>query len=212
MIDVTAPGRRGRSPSGIRAHRHGHLKPWDKTVVEGIPCTSVARTLLDLAGVVRPDELRNAIVQAEMQRVFDLTALHEVIGRSRGRRGVARLRLAIDEHDPRSERANRGLERTFLSMCRSARLPSPEVNAQLDLADRQIVVDFLWRDRRLIVETDDRRSHHTVFAFERDRRRDQELTLAGWQVTRCTWQQVTREPDRLIRMLRALLLPTGRFP
>ena len=210
MIDVTAPGRRGRSPSGIRAHRHGHLKPWDKTVVDGISCTTVARTLLDLAAVVRMGELRDAIVQAEIHRVFDLNAMREVIGRSRGRRGVARLRLAIDEHDPRSERANRGLERTFLSMCRRARLPSPEVNVQLDLADRQVVADFIWRDHRLIVETDDRMSHHTASAFERDRRRDQQLTLAGWRVIRCTWRQVTGEQEDLIATLRALLSTTGR--
>jgi very-short-patch-repair endonuclease len=211
-IDVTAPGRRGRSPVGIDAHRHGHLRPQDRTVVEGIPCTTVARTLLDLAGVIRVRELRNAITEAEVQRVFDLTALREVIGRSRGRRGVARLRLAIDEHDPRSERANRGLERRFLDLCRRARLPQPEVNVPVDLDERQVIADFLWRRQRLIVETDDRKSHHTVSAFESDRRRDQRLTLAGWRVVRCTWRQVTGEPEELIAALRALLSPTGRFP
>jgi very-short-patch-repair endonuclease len=212
MIDVTAPGRRGRSPSGIRAHRHGHLQPWDKVVVDGISCTTVAHTLLDLAGVVRMSELRDAIVEAEIHRVFDLYAMREVIERSRGRRGVARLRLAIDEYDPRSERANRGLERRFLALCRRSDLRSPEVNVPVDLPGRQIIADFLWRDRRLIVETDDRKSHQTASAFERDRRRDQELTLAGWRVIRCTWHQVTAEQDQLIETLRALLVPTGRFP
>jgi very-short-patch-repair endonuclease len=211
-IDVTAAGRRGRSPSGIDSHRHDHLRHQDKTVVQGIPCTTVARTLLDLAGVVRIGELRNAIAQAEILRVFDLTSRRVVIGRSRGRRGVARLRLAIDEHDPGSERANPGLERTFLAICRRANLPAPQVNVPVDLPDRQIVADFLWRDRRLIVETDDRRSHQTASAFERDRRRDQQLTLAGWRVIRCTWRQVTDEPEALMGTLRALLSPTGRFP
>jgi len=209
-IDVTAPGRRGRSPTGIDAHRHGHLRPQDRTVVEGIPCTTVARTLLDLAGLVSAHSLRNAIAQAEIRRVLDLSSLRELIGRSRGRRGVARLRLALEDHDPRSEMANPGLERRFLALCRRANLPTPQVNVPLELADRRVVADFLWRDQRLIVETDDRMSHQTVSAFERDRRRDQQLTLSGWKVIRCTWRQVTIEPVDLARTLRALLTPTGR--
>jgi very-short-patch-repair endonuclease len=168
--------------------------------------------LLDLAGVVRIGELQNAFTQAEILRVLDLAALREVIGRSRGRRGVARLRLVIDEHDPRSERANPGLERAFLAICRRANLPAPEVNVPVDLPDRRIVADFLWRDRHLIVETDDRKSHQTPSAFERDRRRDQQLTLAGWRVVRCTWRQVTGEPEQLVAAVRALLTLTTRFP
>ena len=173
--------------------------------MEGIPCTTVARTLLDLAGAVRMRELRHAITQAEIHRVFDLGALQEVIGRSRGRRGVARLRLAIDQHDPRSERAHPGLERAFLDLCRRANLPAPEVNVPIDLPDRQIIADFLWRERQFIVETDDRASHLTATAFESDRRRDLELKLAGWDIIRCTWRQVVDEPASLVRALRNFL-------
>jgi very-short-patch-repair endonuclease/predicted transcriptional regulator of viral defense system len=204
-IDVTAPGRRGRSPAGLDAHRHGSLAAADRTTVAGVPCTTVARTLLDLAGVVRYRELRNALVEAEVQRVLDLASAREVISRGRGRRGVARLRLAIEEHDPREERANRGLERRFLRLCRRAELPAPEVNVPLALADRQVVADFLWREARLIVEADGRSSHLTGRAFERDRGRDQQLTVAGWRVIRCTWRQVTEEPERLVAILRELL-------
>jgi very-short-patch-repair endonuclease/predicted transcriptional regulator of viral defense system len=204
-IDVTAARRRGRSPAGIAAHRDSHLAPRDRTVVDGIPCTTAARTLLDLAGVAGGDELRNAIVQAEIHRVFDLVSLREVIARGRGRRGVARLRLAIDEHDPTTERANPGLERAFLALCRRTGLPPPRVNIPIDLPDGQIVADFVWRSSLLIVETDDRKSHHTISAFEADKRRDQRLAVAGWTVIRCTWRQVTREGEELARRLRALL-------
>lgn len=204
-IDVTAPGRRGRMPTGIEAHRDGSLQPADRTTVRDIPCTSVARTLLDLAAVVSPRELRNAVTQAEVERVFDLTAVREVLGRSRRRRGVARLRRAIAEHDPRDERARGELERRFLALCRQADLPLPEVNVPLAVGDTQLEADFLWRSARLIVEADGRYSHLTVTAFEKDRRRDQRLRLAGWEVIRCTWRQVLDDPEELGHTLRVLL-------
>jgi hypothetical protein len=204
-IDVTAPGRRGRIPEGIDAHRHGSLQPQDRTVVEGIPCTTVARTLLDLAGVVGIRELGSAITQAEVLRLFDLAAVREVVRRSRGRRGVARLRLAIAEHDPESELARSELERRFLALCRTAGLPVPAVNAPVALPGGDVVADFLWRDARLIVEADSHRFHGTPSAFERDRRRDQQLKRAGWEVVRCTWRQVVDEPHILVATLRTLL-------
>lgn len=204
-IDVTAPGRRGRCPAGIDAHRDGSLCPGDRTEVRGVPCTSLARTLLDLAGVVSVRELRNAITQAEVEGIFDLIAVRAVIARGRRRRGVARLRRVIADHDPRDELAREELERRFLELCRRANLPLPEVNAPLLLEGDPIEPDFIWRKARLIVETDGRRTHGTVRAFESDRRRDQRLKLADWDVVRCTWRQVVDEPRGLARTIRVLL-------
>ncbi len=204
-IDVTAPRRRGRSPEGIDAHRHGSLGSQDRTTVAGIPCTSVARTLLDLAAVVPYRALRDATIEAEVERVFDLVSIREVVRRGRGRRGVARLRMAIDEHHVGEEVANPGLERRFLELCRRAALPPPQTQVPLALPGQDVIADFLWPEQRVIAETDDRRSHLTGSAFERDRARDQELSAAGWQVTRWTWLQVTREPERVIATIRALL-------
>jgi very-short-patch-repair endonuclease len=204
-IDVTAPGRRGRTPAGIAAHRDASLTEADRTKIEGIPCTSLARTLLDLAAIVSPRQLRNAVTQAEVQRVFDLEALREVIGRSRGRRGVARLKAAIAHHDPREQLARYELERRFLRLCRRADLPMPEVNASLFVGGDLIMPDFLWRDAGLVVESDGREVHGTVSAFEADRRRDQRLTVAGWTVIRCTWRQVMNQPHQLSQTIRTLL-------
>jgi len=204
-IDVTAPGRRGRSPLGIDAHRHGSLRAQDRTEVEGIPCTTVAKILLDMAAVVTMRELRNAVTQAEVQRIFDLTEMDELLRRSRGRRGVARMRLVIAEYDPREEMAREELERRFLELCREGGLPMPEVNPPLLLGGFPIEPDFLWREARLIVETDGRQTHGTPTAFERDRRRDQHLKRDGWEVIRCTWHQVVDDPDDLQRTIRTLL-------
>jgi very-short-patch-repair endonuclease len=84
-------------------------------------------------------------------------------------------------------------------------LPTPEVNPWGALHDEEMKVDFLWRAERLIVEADSRTFHTTRHAFERDRRRDQDLMLAGYQVVRFTWRQVTREPARVASTIRTLL-------
>jgi len=206
-IDVTAPGRRGRIPSGIDAHRHGSLVGEDRAVANGIPCTSVARTLLDFAGTAQIWQLRRAVEEAEVKRLLDHEAVRRLIKRSRGRRGVARLRMVLDELHPDTKRTRSPLERRFLRICSRALLPRPEVNVLLDLDGLRIEADFLWRDARLIVETDGREVHDTAVAFEADRRRDQRLTLAGWRVIRCTWSQVTNEPADLVSTLRTLLAP-----
>ncbi|HEX6602026.1 MAG TPA: type IV toxin-antitoxin system AbiEi family antitoxin domain-containing protein, partial [Solirubrobacterales bacterium] len=145
-IDVTAPGRRGRIPAGIDAHRHGFLRSPDRTAVEGIPCTSVSRTLLDLAAVVPYRQLRYAVKQAEVEGCFDLSEMNELLGRSRGRRGVARLRNAIALHDPREQLTRRELEERFFDLCRGFGLLLPEVNGHLVVNGISMMPDFMWRD------------------------------------------------------------------
>jgi very-short-patch-repair endonuclease len=205
VIDVTAPNRRGRSPTGIEAHRNGSLRSVDCTVVADIPCTAVERTLLDLAAVVPIWQLRKAVAEAEVLRILDQAVLRTLLRRSRGRRGVARLRLLLDELHPQIKRTRSELERLFLRMCKQAGLPEPEVNPPLDVGGRRLRPDFLWRDAGLIVETDSRRYHDTDSAFQLDRKREQRLQLAGWRVSRCTWEQVESEPRRLASTIRSLL-------
>ena len=204
-IDVTAPGRRGRAPQGIDAHRHGSLVPADRTVVKDVPCTTVARTLLDFAGVASLWELRQAVGEAEALRVLDHAEVRRLIKRNPGRRGVARLRMVLDEIHPQTKRTRSEMERLFLRMCTRAGLPEPEVNVWLDVGDDRFQPDFLWRDARLIMEADSRRFHDTDSAFLNDRRREQRLQLASWRVSHCTWSEIEREPRRLAETIRGLL-------
>ena len=204
-IDVTAPNRRGRSPSGIAAHRDGRLSSSECTTVDGIPCTTVARSLLDFAGVARPWELRKAVSEAEVLRLLDIDAVRRLIRRHRGRRGVARLRVVLDEIHPETKRTRSELERLLLDACSKSGLPRPEVNVKLRVGNERLEPDFLWREAGLIVEADSRRFHDTYSAFQRDRKREQRLQVAGWRVSRCTWEQVEREPQTLVRTIRALL-------
>ncbi|HVD39933.1 MAG TPA: DUF559 domain-containing protein [Solirubrobacterales bacterium] len=210
-VDVIAPNRRGRSPDGIAAHRDGTLAPADRTVIDGIPCAGLARTLLDIAATESPETLRYAINQAEVERIFDLAEVVELLKRSRGKRGVARLRLAVAHHDPQEQEARLELEKKLLRLFKRGALSRPEVNGHLLVDGISLMPDFLWRDARLIVEADSRRIHGTPTAFEKDRERDQRLAAAGWTVVRVTWRQATQEPERLLQTLRTLLSrPTPR--
>ena len=205
-IDVTAPNRRGRSPEGVAAHRDGSLQPIDKTTVYGVPCTSVARTVLDFAGVAPEWEVRKVVAQGEVLGILDQPKLRALLKRSRRRRGVARLRLILDTIHPQTKKTRSELERRFLEMCARQAVPDPEVNVWLAAPDgRRYQADFLWRDCRLIVEADSRRFHDTDSAFVSDRKRQQQLELAGWRVSRCTWEEVEREPRRLAVTVKGLL-------
>ncbi|MFL5832712.1 MAG: endonuclease domain-containing protein [Solirubrobacterales bacterium] len=149
--------------------------------------------------------LRYAISQAEVERKFDLREIEELLGRSKGLRGVRRLKLEISLHDPREQVTRQALEARFFRFCRTFQLLRPEVNSHLLIDGISMMPDFLWRESRLIVETDSRRVHGTVAAFEKDRRRDQILTAAGWTVIRCTWRQLRDEPEALAHTIRTLL-------
>jgi predicted transcriptional regulator of viral defense system len=204
-VDVTAPNRRGRAPDGIASHRNGSVMVGDRTVLDDIPCTTIPRLLLDFAAVATLDELRSAVNQAEIRKLVRRSLVREQIRRHRGRRGVARLRLVFDQIHPETKRTRSELEIEFLTMCRVASLPQPEVNVKLEVEDGRLEVDFLWRDARLIMEADSRRFHGTDSAFLTDRQREQKLQLAGWRVSHCTWEQVEFEPRTLARTVHGLL-------
>jgi predicted transcriptional regulator of viral defense system len=205
-IDVTAPNRRGRSPLGVAAHRDGSLQPIDKTILYGIPCTSVARTLLDFAAVAPEWKMRKAVAEAEVLRILDQPRLRALLKRSRRRRGVARLRFVLDTIHPQTKRTRSELERLFLEALAKTTVPPPEVNVWLPAPDgKRYQADFLWRGSRLIVEADSRRFHDTASAFVSDRKRQQQLELARWRVSRCTWEEVEQEPRRLALTVKGLL-------
>ena len=205
-VDVTAPGRRGRGPRGIDAHRDGSLREADRSELKGIPCTTVARTLLDFAAVASLREIREVVGEAEVRRLLNQAEVRRLIKANRGRRGVARLRMLLDELHPQTKRTRSEMERRFLRMCTRAGLPPPEVNVWLDVGDGgKLQPDFLWRDARLIMEADGRQFHGTRSAFVNDRRRERRLQLAEWRVSHCTWHEIQHEPNRLAATIRGLL-------
>ncbi|HEV7774936.1 MAG TPA: DUF559 domain-containing protein [Conexibacter sp.] len=202
LIDVTATTDR-RSTARIRIHRTRSLVAQDITTVHGIPVTTVARTLVDLAGTVPRDHLTRAVKEAERRRNFDLKAVEATLARTRGRRGPGHraLREAIAEYVALGLSASLSpLEDAFLRLTRDAGLPRPATNAHIE----GFQVDAVWHAPRIAVELDSWQHHHDRHAFERDRERDATLTAAGWRVVRFTYRQVTSRPDSVIETLRRL--------
>jgi very-short-patch-repair endonuclease len=97
----------------------------------------------------------------------------------------------------------------LLAITRPLGIPDPECNQFLVLPDGgpPIKADFVWRDRRVVVEADGRKWHDTRQRFEHDRVRDQRLIAAGWKIIRTTWRQMTQRPHELRLVLVKLLLP-----
>jgi predicted transcriptional regulator of viral defense system len=197
--DVSVPSRSVLRRPGIEVHRAPTLTPADVTVVDNIPCTSVARTLLDLAEVISGQALERAFDESEVLEVFDLRAIEDQVARNGTRKGAAEVRRVLEEHYIGSTPTWSRLEAAFLALTRRYNLPDPLVNEWVDLRDgeRPIRGDFVWRRQRVIVETDGARFHGTQQAKQRDPRRDQRAIAARWRPLRTTWRQVFRRPHEL---------------
>jgi hypothetical protein len=178
------------------------LLPGDVTELHGIPVTTVARTLLDLAGVASARELARAVDAAERRDLFDLAAVDDVLARARGRRGVVALRDAIAAWRPRYTRSE--LEDRFAALVEKAGLPPPQLNVLLDGEHAQHEVDAFWPATWLVVELDSFAYHRTRRDRERDAARDADLELAGYRVVRLTWDEATMHAERTVRRLRRL--------
>jgi very-short-patch-repair endonuclease len=202
-LEVTTTDRGRRGPPGVELHRVRRLSRLDLTRHRGIPITSVARTLVDLAELLDADELAKAVHEAEVLRLLDVTSVEAAMARANGRRGIAMLRAALADPAPALTRSE--LERQFILLCRRTRLPIPKVNVSLTVGDRRIEVDTLWASERVIVELDGERPHYTRRAFHADRRRDAGLAAEGYVVVRLTWERIAREPDQVVAELHRLL-------
>jgi hypothetical protein len=177
------------------------LDPADFTTQDGIPVTCVARTLLDLAGVLAPRDLIVAIDRAERTRIFDLTAVVAVLDRANGRRGARALRRAIAAYEPSTQKSE--LERRFKALLETAPdIPSPSFNALVEGEAGTHEVDAFWAQRRLAVQLDGFEFHRTRRDRERDAESDADLELAGFRVMRLTWDDAAVHGERTLRRLR----------
>lgn len=182
-IDVSLPSQSGRKPrKGIRIHRCPSLTAQMVTKRREIPVTNPARTIADLRPLASPADMRRMVRQAEVQG----------------------LRTGLE---PRRKKTRSELEDIFLALCRQYGIPAPEVNVKV--AERE--VDFLWPDLRFAVETDGYRFHRGDYAFEDDHDRDLALRLAGLDVARLTYRQLTTKPDYCMAIVeRELRAATAR--
>lgn len=203
-IDVTVPH---RSRSSDRIHRHISQVPDDeRTVEDGIPVTTVPRTILDLAGTESADTVENLLRESEYLQLSDRLSLPDLLQRYPGRRGTRKVSLALKrlEEEPEGRKRSR-LEERFSPFLRKHRISLPRYNDWIVLGNRRYQVDCHWPEIRQIVELDGWDGHSTRTAFREDRARDRRLHAAGYSVAHITWNQLDDEPEAVAADLRSLL-------
>jgi len=204
QFDVTVPSPRKRKRRLV-IHRSRLIHPEDRSTVRGIPVTSVARTLVDLADVLSEERLAKAVHQAEIQRVFDLMPIDRALARLPGRTGRHRLRRVLAAYRPDPHFTRSQAERRFLALCDRHGLPPPETN--VFVAGYEI--DAYWEDLGIAVEIDGAETHHTRRGFHEDRARDRRLAAHGISVVRVTALDLD-EHERLAAELRAVRAAAAR--
>lgn len=205
LIHVIVPTAGGRARHrGLRIHRRPDLRSDETTHLGAIPITTPARTLLDLAARLPRPALERALERAEAQRIVDHADLTTLLLRRRSQPGARKLASLEITDEPALTRSE--LEDRFLELLPRHDLPRPLTNHRV----LDYEVDFVWPERRLIVETDGHRHHGTRQAFERDRRRDARLQRAGYAVLRFTYRQVIEAPEETVATVRELLRQRAR--
>ncbi|HSK18897.1 MAG TPA: DUF559 domain-containing protein [Longimicrobiales bacterium] len=183
-VEVTMPRRRRRQIDGVRIHRVRDLRADEVAVLDGIPVTTPARTLLDLAETETGRVVEQAYATSLRKRLVTSDEMRAMVERHPTHRGAPLWRRLLAEHD--APPFTRSRAENLLALTQKAGLPRPELNVQV-LGHE---VDFVWRDARVIVEVDGYAFHASAHSFGADRRRDAELTAAGYRVLRFTWSDL----------------------
>lgn len=203
-VEVTR-STRARPRSGVRIHQ-SPLEDDEVSAVDGIPLTSLSRTLIDLASVSSRQQAEQAFNEAEVRRLTDRISVPELLARHPRRKGTRMVNAILQSNDHLRGVTKKELERRFKALLGSTDLPTPRHNADVAVGGRFYEVDCLWGEQRLIVELDGRAVHGTERAFEGDRRKDRLLIADGWRVTRVTWRQLRDEPSAVVADLRSMLM------
>jgi hypothetical protein len=200
--------------AGIAVHRVRSLPDEHTTTRNAIPCTSAARTIVDLAAVVAPRWLERALGQAEVLGIYDRREIEEILAAQPRRPGCATLRNLLGRSDLARSLSRSELEERFLALCDAAGLPRPELNEPFTLPDgSEIRIDAFGRSAGLAVELDTRAFHSSWAAQVRDRRRDAQLTVAGIKPLRFTKTDLIGEKRTMIALLQQLVgTPRGSRP
>ncbi|HET7509642.1 MAG TPA: DUF559 domain-containing protein [Solirubrobacterales bacterium] len=172
----------------------------------GIPVTTVPRTIFDLAATEDVDVIQSLLREMEYHELRDALSLWDLVERYPGRRGVRKVRVALEclKSEPPGRRRSK-LEERFAPFLRHHHLPLPCFNDWIVLGPKRYQVDCHWPGTGQIVELDGWQGHRTKTAFREDRARDRALRVAGYSVTRLTWSQLEDEPEAVSRDLRVLL-------
>jgi very-short-patch-repair endonuclease len=188
-----------RRPKGVKVHRASKLDRRDITRHHGIPVTTLARTLLDMAPRMTPKSLTRAVNDGRQNRHVGLDALADVIARSPQHRGATKLKSVLGLCDDRPTRS--GFEDDFVEFCRTYGLPTPRVNR--DVAGHE--ADIVFVEEKVIVELDSWLFHWSRSSFEDERKRDTDTLLADHVTVRLTDERFDNEPAQVASDLHTIL-------
>jgi very-short-patch-repair endonuclease len=206
-IEVIAPVEAGRKFRGIRRRFVPPPPPEQIMSKAGIPCTTPSRTIIDVAGLAGVKLLANTVEQAAVLEVLNVPEIDGILLKSR-RRGTKKLNYVLEpwrRYSPRVRVRSR-MEAKMLPLLTHYSLPIPQCNEKLKVGRETFEVDFLWREQRVVVETDGGRYHDNPVARARDGHRNQVLARAGYRVPRIGWEELRDEPDRAIGEIRRFLV------
>lgn len=210
VFHVIPPDWSGRKIPGIRWHRV-RLPLADETEIkDGVPCTTISRTIVDMAGESSWGRLRRLVEQAAILRQLDVDEIDRILAKGH-RRGAPRLRAILAPWRGTREKRpvlRSRLEARLLPRLIEEGLPAPRTNVKLSIEGHRFEIDLLWDEQRLAIEADGEETHGNPAAFQRDRKRDQILAAAGYRTARITWRQVTDEPTAVIRRIAHMLKAT----
>jgi Transcriptional regulator, AbiEi antitoxin len=170
----------------------------DRTIRDGIPVTSVSRTILDLAIDSWPKTVGRFIERADDAKLFDLREMRALLDRTKGHRGQANVRAALDAYRSERKFTRSGFERRFLEVVREAGLPEPAMNTFV--AGHEL--DAYWEEAHFGVELDTYETHGSRLSFEEDRVRDDDFLHAELVTTRVTETRLDRAPHAVIDSIR----------
>jgi very-short-patch-repair endonuclease len=205
--ELTVPS--GRRPRPGFAIHVSALGADEVTRHHGLPITTVARTLLDLAGVLGPAALARAVNEAEFRRLADPLGLPALLERHPRRPGAAALRAILADRALGLETTDSELEAAFLELVVRRGLPRPRLHMPMRVDGVAIEPDCVWPEQRLIAELDGHAAHATWSRHENDRARDRRLRATGWTVVRITARQLVVDRGGVERDLLALLRPAA---
>jgi hypothetical protein len=196
-IDVTAP-RSIKPKKGIRLHRPLSLDALDTTIIDGIPITTVAQTLLDVSAPRFRLNVGKLLHEAAVQHLLDMRAIWLVLARQPNHPGARRLDWATREEVPFTRS---GLEDAALALFASFSVPRPETNAWVSDGEKLVEVDFAWRDARVIVEVDGGRYHSTRWRRRQDAAKTTALQAQGWTVHRFSDIEIAGTPAHVAQTI-----------
>lgn len=188
----------------LRGHS-GRLISDEVTRVDGIPVTSVPRTVLDIAACLTMPQLERALNEIEVRGITDKLSIPDLLERYPRQRGSAKLRALLADATALRGVTRQELEQRFGAVLRGTDLPLPRLNADVAVRGRFFEADCLWPEQRVIVELDGRAAHATRRAFESDRERDRLLQAEGWRVVRVTWRQLRDDAAAVVSDLERIL-------